>query len=189
MSQYYFFVLFLFIFSCSAKQEQLSDHEASEYNNKELIRDVHIIYSDSGKIQIKIKAPILIRHLNTSDLKEEFPKGFFAEFFDQNDRLLNTLTSKYAIRNSNERKTIMQDSVVFQSLNQETMKTSELFWDENNGKLYTEKYVSIIRKNEIIRGFGFETDERFKSGSIKSIDALIPSEKLFGSELKDQIKK
>ena len=172
MSQYYFFVLFLFIFSCSAKQEQLSDHEASEYNNKELIRDVHIIYSDSGKIQIKIKAPILIRHLNTSDLKEEFPKGFFAEFFDQNDRLLNTLTSKYAIRNSNERKTIMQDSVVFQSLNQETMKTSELFWDENNGKL-----------------FGFETDERFKSGSIKSIDALIPSEKLFGSELKDQIKK
>ena len=69
------------------------------------------------------------------------------------------------------------------------MKTSELFWDENNGKLYTEKYGSIIRKNEIIRGFGFETDERFKSGSIKSIDALIPSEKLFGSELKDQIKK
>ena len=80
---------------------------------------------------------------------------------------------------TNERKTIMQDSVVFQSINNETMKTSELIWDENSGKLHTEKYVSIIRKNEIIRGFGFETDERFKTGSIKSIDALIPSEKLF----------
>lgn len=173
-------VLTIFLHSsCTEKQNQLSDQEASELNNKELIKDVHIIYSDSGKIQIKIKAPILIRHLNTADQKEEFKKGFFAEFYDNDNKLINTLTSKYAIRLTNERKTIMQDSVVFQSINNETMKTSELIWDENSGKLHTEKYVSIIRKNEIIRGFGFETDERFKTGSIKSIDALIPSEKLF----------
>lgn len=178
-------LFFIFILSCSTKQSQLSDQEASEYNNKEWIRNVNIIYSDSGKIQIKIKAPVLIRHQNPNDLKEEFPLGFFAEFYDQDQRLLNTLTSKYAIRKSNERKTTMQDSVVFQSINQETMKTSELVWDENTGKLSTDKYVRIIRKDEIIQGFGFETDERFKAGSIKSIDALIPSDKLID---KDELK-
>ncbi len=73
----------------------------------------------------------------------------------------------------------MRDSVVFTSLNGEVLKTTELIWQENNGKLYTDKFVRIIRKDEILQGYGFETDQNFRQGIIKAIDAIIPADKLF----------
>jgi hypothetical protein len=34
----------------------------------------------------------------------------------------------------------------------------------------------------MLQGYGFETDQNFKSGVIKSIDAIIPAEKLYKEE-------
>ncbi|MDQ3142153.1 MAG: LPS export ABC transporter periplasmic protein LptC [Bacteroidota bacterium] len=184
----YKIVLFaaILLFSCSEQRVEWSDDEAGVYNNKELLKNVVIYFSDSGKIQIKITAPKMIRHTDDADLKEEFPDGFLAYFYDANQLLLNTMASKYAIRVNSEQKTYMRDSVVFHSPNQETIRTSELIWDERNGRLYTDKYVRIIRNKEMVQGYGFETDERFRSGTIKAVDAIIPSEKLFSEEDREE---
>lgn len=76
----------------------------------------------------------------------------------------------------------MKDSVVFTSINQEVLKTSELIWNETLGHISTDKFVRIIRKDEMLQGYGFETDQNFRSGTIKSIDAIIPSEKMYKEE-------
>ena len=103
---------------------------------------------------------------------------------EKNNELLNTLASKYAIRVRREGKTYMKDSVTFTSENKEILKTSELVWNENTGRITTDKFVRIIRKDEMLQGYGFETDQNFKSGVIKSIDAIIPSEKLYKEDKK-----
>lgn len=172
----------IFFSSCGEQEKQMSDFEASQYNNKEWFHDVNIRYSDSAEIQIQIIAPEMIRYTEESQLKEEFPKGFLAYFFDEHRHLNNTLASKYAIRVHSEGKTYMRDSVVFTSTQQEVLKTTELVWNEINGRLTTDKFVRIIRKDEILQGYGFETDQNFRMGTIKSIDAIIPSEKLFKEE-------
>lgn len=179
---FYWFPLILLFSACSKQEKQMSDFEASQYNNKEWFHDVSIRYSDSAEIQIQIKAPEMIRYTEQSQLKEEFPKGFLAYFFDEHQNLNNTLASKYAIRVHSEGKTYMRDSVVFTSTQQEVLKTTELVWNEINGRLNTDKFVRIIRKDEILQGYGFETDQNFRMGTIKSIDAIIPSEKLFKEE-------
>ena len=114
--------------------------------------------------------------------KQEFQKGFQAKFYNEQKELINILSSKYALRSEKEHKTTMKDSVVFSSLEDETLKTSELIWDESAGKLLTDKYVRISRKDELIHGYGFETDENFKTGQVKLIDAIIPSDKLIDKE-------
>ncbi len=177
-----FFGVLIFLVSCTEEKKEMNDLEAGQFSNKELFLDVDLSYSDSALIQIRIKAPQMIRYTEESELKEEFPKGFVAYFYDRNQRVINTLASKYALRVHKEQKTYMRDSVVFSTINQEIIKTSELIWHEDLGTLTTDKFVRIIRKDEILQGYGFVTDQNFTQGSIKSIDAIIPSEKLFKEE-------
>ncbi|MBK8954706.1 MAG: LPS export ABC transporter periplasmic protein LptC [Saprospiraceae bacterium] len=179
-SNFYVLILASFLWiSCHEAKKELSDLEAEQLNNKESFESVNIRYSDSAEIQIRIEAPEMIRYIESGKLKEEFPKGFFAYFYQNGNIISNTLSSKYAIRVQAEGKTYMKDSVVFTSAGGELLKTAELIWNETNGRLFTDKFVRIIRKDEILQGYGFETDQNFREGTIKSIDAIIPSEKLF----------
>ncbi len=180
--QYLFVFIIIFQCRCTDPKSLLSDEEASQWLGKEMLKDIHLIYSDSAKIEIRIVAPQMIRHIDKSESKEEFPLGFQAFFYGKNNELINTLASKYAIRIRREGKTYMKDSVTFTSVNKEILKTSELVWNENTGKITTDKFVRIIRKDEMLQGYGFETDQNFKSGVIKAIDAIIPSEKLYKEE-------
>lgn len=176
-------LLFCLLISCTEEQKIYSDSDASKLINRELLKDVHIIYSDSAKIELRIVAPEMIRYTESSMEKEEFPKGLQAFIYDDQNQLVNTLASKYAIRVRSEGKTYLRDSVVFSSVNQEVLKTSELIWNESLGKIGTDKFVRIIRKEELIQGYGFETDQHFRKGTIKAIDAIIPANKLYKEEL------
>lgn len=178
----FIFLLSFLLFQCKEEANLLSEEESAQWVNKEMLKDIHLIYSDSAKIEIRIIAPQMIRYTEKNELKEEFPIGFQAFFYDKDNVLINTLASKYAIRIRREGKTYMKDSVTFTSINREILKTSELIWNENTGRINTEKFVRIIRKDEMLQGYGFETDQNFKSGTIKSIDAIIPSEKLYKEE-------
>lgn len=176
-------ITFCLLFTtCKDEVIRMSDDEASQWSDRELLKDINLIYSDSAKIEIRILAPQMIRYNARGELKEEFPAGFEAFFYGDNNELLNTLASKYAIRIRKESKTYMRDSVSFTTVDKEILKTTELIWDEATGRISTDKFVRIIRKNELLQGYGFETDQNFKSGTIKSVDAIIPAEKLYKEE-------
>lgn len=179
---FYFILIFYFFTSCQEEKKELSDLEASQLNNKEYFQNVNIRYSDSAEIRIRIQASEMIRYIESGKLKEEFTKGFLAYFYNNSHVISNTLSSKYALRVHAEGKTYMKDSVVFTGAGGEILKTAELVWNESTGRLFTDKFVRIIRKDEILQGYGFETDQNFREGTIKSIDAIIPSEKLFREE-------
>ncbi len=169
-------------FHCKDVSNTMTDDEAAQWVNKEMLRNINLTYSDSAKIEIRIIAPQMIRYTDKTELKEEFPIGFQAFFYGEHNELINTLASKYALRVRKEGKTYMKDSVTFTTINKEILKTSELVWDEVNGKISTDKFVRIIRKNEMLQGYGFETDQNFKEGVIKSVDAIMPAEKIYKEE-------
>lgn len=72
-----------------------------------------------------------------------------------------------------EGKTYLRDSVVFSSVNQEVLKTSELIWNESWVKLVQMDFSADHPKRKLIQGYGFETDQHLGKGTIKAIDAII----------------
>ena len=179
----FIFSLCILVFSCQENKIEMSDAEAANFQNKELIHDVVIYYSDSGNVIVKIVSPELVRYTKLNQQKEEFTKGLVCYFINKQDSSdQSKLSSKYAIRDAFTRLTTLQDSVVFINGKGETMRSSELIWDEPGRKLYTDKFVRITRKEELIQGYGFESDERFSYSTMKYIDAQIPAAKLFKEE-------
>ncbi len=139
----------------------------------ETMKDVEMLYSDSAIVRVKVKGPTLLRHRDPDDPFDEFPDGLAVDFFDNYGIQQSKLTANYAIRRENENQIIVRDSVVWQSNKREVLETEELIWDEKKQIVYTKRFVTITKPEEIIFGYGFEADQDFSSWEINSITGRI----------------
>jgi LPS export ABC transporter protein LptC len=168
--------IFLMILSLSACENDIEEvnrlFDDSEVQ-QETMKEVEMLYSDSAIVGIKIKAPTLIRFLDKKEPRQEFPDGLEVDFFTPNGQVSSKLTAKFGLRYENKNEVIVRDSVVWESARNEILETEELIWDEDKEKLYTNKYVTIIRPDEIIFGYGFESNQDFSYSKINAIEGII----------------
>ncbi len=61
------------------------------------------------------------------------------------------------------------DSVVAVSDSGVTLTTDELIWKNKSKKIITDKFVRIVNKEEIIEGYGFESDQNLHNYTIFNI--------------------
>ena len=59
------------------------------------------------------------------------------------------------------------DNVILNNIaNGERLNTEELFWDPKNEKVFTEKFVQISTKDQVLLGEGLMADQDFSSWQI-----------------------
>lgn len=133
-------------------------------------KQMTIIYSDSGLVRAKIQAPVLERYAG----KENYmlmPKGVKMEFFNGEEEVSSTLTSKFAKVTEFPDNKILEakNDVVVVNENGEKLNTEQLFWDQKEQKITSNTFVKITRKTEIIMGDGLESNQDFTKYKIKKI--------------------
>ena len=137
------------------------------------VRNLETIYTDSGKIQIKLLAPELKRFSNVEEPYIEFPAGIKVVFYDKNQEPESQLTAKYAIYSETNELWEARDSVIAINNLGDTLNTELLFWDEKKELIYTNKFVKITTENEVIWGEGLEANQEFTDWKIKNVKGTI----------------
>lgn len=174
-----FYVLFfLFLSSCKNDLAEIKRFINEEETMVETIRDFETLYSDSAIVRVRMQGPKMLRYVDKNTPKQEFIDGIKVEFFNANKRVTSRLTAKYAERDEKEKKIIVRDSVVWESINKEILETSELIWDEKEERVYTNKFVTIRRPKEIIWGYGFESNQEFTRSKIRAIEGRLRADGL-----------
>lgn len=163
----------LWLVSCKNDLSSIQEAFPIEAVYVEEIRDFEMLYSDSARVKVRVKGPVMWRHLDEKNSRQEFPQGVEVEFLDQAFRVNSRLTALYAIREESDSRIIVRDSVVWTGHNNEKLETEELIWDERAKKVYTNKFAVIRRADEIIWGHGFESDQNFSRSRIKAIEGRI----------------
>ena len=135
--------------------------------------DVVINYTDSGRTKASIKAPLLERYANDEKNQTEMRKGIKVEFLDKTGKIESFLTAKYAIRFDRDKKMMARNDVIVLNTNGYTLRTEELYWDELSQKVYSNKFVKITTKDEIIMGEGFESDVSFLKPKVFKIKGIV----------------
>lgn len=175
--------LFLFfLLSLAACDAELSQEaEKSVYKGPlRTLENANIFHSDSGKVKAKVFAKKI---LNLQNEDREAPEGFFTTFFEVDGRESATLEADYAYYYKKEERWKAQGNVIVNNkLNNETLRTEELFWDPRTGDVSTEKFVKIETAEEIITGTGLEAKQDFSSWSIKQPEATFLIEENEGGE-------
>ena len=173
----------VFIAGCENDLTEIQKVITKEEVGTEQAFDVEMLYSDSAQVRVCIKGPLLIRYLDKVDPREEFPEGVKVDFFGPRNTPQSVLTAKYAIRHQKKNEVFIRDSVVWESKNQERLETEELVWDDKNQRVYSNKFVTIRKPEEVIYGYGFEATQDFTHWKIKAIEGRL---KVDG--LKDEFK-
>ena len=160
---------FSLLISCSNDLSEVDRMFDKSALKTETAKNVELFYSDSSILKVKVLGKTLVRHISRDNPYDEFPDGVFVEFFDEYGRVNSWMSSKYAIRYEKTRMIIAEKSVELYNKQDEKLETNELIWNEDEQKLYTEKFVQITQPSiqDTIQGFGFEANEDFSHFKIK----------------------
>lgn len=116
-------------------------------------------YSDSSVVKMKMEAA---RQLEFENGDREFPDGIYLEFYDTFGNLTSTMRADYCYftRESDLYKA-SGDVVIKGYSTHEQLNTEELYWNQKEEKVFTDKFVRIEKEGEIHTGEGLEAKQDF----------------------------
>lgn len=132
-----------------------------------------MLSSDSAVIRFKMQTPELISHENEKEPYTEFPQGVKITQYDANMNIVSSISCLYAKNFNSDDRWEAKNNVVAVNLKGDTLKTEYLVWDKRKEKIYSDQFVKIIRKDQIITGIGFESNQDFSNYEIKNIKGQI----------------
>ena len=169
-------ILILLFTSCKNDLEEIDRVINREMIAVETAKDVSILYSDSAMIRVRVEGPIMLRHLDKENPRQEFTDGVKVVFFASGQNVESILTAKFAQRLEKKNQIIVRDSVVWESAEGEKLETEELIWEERKARIYTNRFVTITKPDEVIYGYGFEAKQDFSEWSINAVEGELKSD-------------
>jgi len=160
-----------FFFGCENDIEEIRKMQQNQLTVDE-VKEVTSYLSTGGRLKAKLTAPFMLRYYDSVP-RVEFPNKLHVDFYNDSMQIESYLDAKHAFYYEQQSRVILTDSVVVIRINGDTLKTNELFWEQNLHKLFTNSDVEIRQKTKTIYGKGFESDEQLKNFRIDSITGIL----------------
>ena len=154
-NRYSFFVAallmgcFFIVTSCENDQNEVDKLFKKKIAIEEA-KKVESYLSQSGKVKAKLTAPYMLRYQADSPYIE-FPRTLHVDFYDDSTKIESTVDALYAKYIEYDHKVLLRDSVLVQSIkNGDTLRTQELWWDQDKQEFYTDKPAHVYQRDKII---------------------------------------
>lgn len=161
-----------FISSCDRKEEALKDLQIKGLPTL-AARNVETQYTDSGKVTMLVRTPLIQQYSSDENPYTLFPEGLKVMFYDKQDKPQGSITSKYARYTEKEEVWELRDSVVAVSNKGEVLESELLFWSQPRDKIWSDRFVRFTHDDQIVMGTGFDSDSRFSNWTIKNVTGTI----------------
>ena len=170
-------VMLVFTESC-----QNEDKEASPVTG---VRDslpilkslgVSTLISDSGIIQYKIISEDWFIYDRKDPSYWAFEKGLFIEKFDRNYHVEAYVSCDTAYYYEPLRLWELRGRVLVKNLKGETFKTSLLYWNQGEHRIYSDRYMEIDGEEQDLSGYDFSSNESMTEYYIHSSKGAFPME-------------
>jgi LPS export ABC transporter protein LptC len=140
---------FLVFSSCENDQAEVDKFFKKKISVEEG-KNIESYMSQSGKVKAKLTSPYMLRSQADSQYIE-FPRTLHVDFYDDSTVIESTVDAKYGKYVENDHKVLLRDSVIVQSIkNGDTLRTQELWWDQNKKEFYTDKPSHVYQRDKII---------------------------------------
>ena len=160
------------LISCENDLEKVKLYSKGEAMPQESAKNIKIIRSDSGHVQVELMAHVL-NYYETENPYIEMPNGLHAVFYNEKMEVRSTLDADYGIRYEKEQRMEARKNVSVVNEKGDRLNTEHLIWDEKKEKLLSNEFVKITTGNEIIYGNGFEANQDFSKYKIFNIKGTI----------------
>lgn len=169
---------FLTLLSACENDIDVVNSVTSENGKEQAIessKNVEFLYSDSARIRSRLISP-LVDHYMGKKPYYEMPKGMEVVFYDRFRKEQTKLTANYGIGYDNDNKMNVMEAkgnVIVINEKGDKLNTEHLIWNSLTKKIYTNEFVKITTKDEVIWGNGLEANEDFSEYEIKQVKGQI----------------
>jgi hypothetical protein len=151
-----FIVGCFFVASCENTQAEIDD----------LTKGVESYLSQDGSMRAKLTSPLMYRVVDSGYV--EFPKTLHVDFYNDSLKVESWLDARYGKYLERLDKVYLRDSVILISIQGDTLKCQDLWWDQNSRLFYTDKYAEYHAKDKnILGGKGMEATQDMTTVTFK----------------------
>ncbi len=136
-------------------------------------RDVETMYSDSGKVTLLVRSPLIQQYTEVEEPYTLFPEGLTVLFYEKKSEPQASITAQYARYTEKDEVWELRDSVVAVNTEGDILETELLYWSEPRQRIWSDRFVRFTHNDQIIMGTGFESDTRFSNWFIKNVTGTI----------------
>ncbi len=136
-----------------------------------------ITYFSAGKKKVKLSASKMERYLEADSARLKFPKGLKVVFFDSLQGKRARLSAEQGVYHEAEKRMVVWDDVEFSNEKGEVLNTEKLIWSRDSGRIFTDAFVRIKRKDGVIHGNGLDAEQDLSSYTIREVTGEIHFER------------
>ncbi|QCX54114.1 LPS export ABC transporter periplasmic protein LptC [Elizabethkingia sp. JS20170427COW] len=172
--------IFFLTVSC---EEDLAQKYAKKKKDfaSQILYNTQVIQHDSGRVMLKVKAPIVEKYEFVDTPYVETKKGLYIEFYDKKTpKTPGKLWANYAKMIEAKQFYVAKGDVKIINPEGQTFKMQSLYWDKSKRRMYTRDTVYITDKdgNILIGAHGMNAKDDFSSYSLYSSFGSANAQKL-----------
>ena len=128
-----------FLFSCENDANKVEEWTKKVVMKEEAVK-IDSYLSQGGVMKARLQAPLMVR-VYADTVYVEFPESLHVDFYNDSTRIDSWLDSRYGKYFEPLNKVYLRDSVVVITAKGDTLKSPDLWWDQNTKLFYTDKYA------------------------------------------------
>ena len=161
-----------FFLSCENDQKAIDDLTKPKAMIEEA-KNIESYLSQGSMLKAKLMAPYMLRSESDTTFVE-FPKSLHVDFYDSTGKVDSHLDSKYGKYYESLNKVYLRDSVLVYNLQGDSMRSPDLWWDQNTQRIYTDKKVWVKKGGTVLTGQnGMESRPDLSDINIKQVTGPI----------------
>lgn len=136
--------------------------------------DVSTLISDSGITRYRVVTPLWLVYDEARESRWRFPSGLHLERFDDFFNREATIDCDSATYFKVKQLWRLDGHVRVTNMASERFLTSQLFWDQRRGKVYSDSFIRIERSDRVMEGYGFESNNSMTDFRVRNVSAILP---------------
>ena len=160
-----------FFFACENDPKTIADLTTPKAMTEEA-KNIETYLSQGSMLKAKLWAPYMLRSSSDTTFVE-FPKTLHVNFFDSTGKVDSHLDAKYGKYYESLNKVYLRDSVLVYNMQGDSLRSPDLWWDQNKQLFYTDKNVWVKRQGTVLLGKGMDSKQDLSDIHIKQVTGLV----------------
>ena len=161
-----------FFFACENDPKTIDDLTKPKAMIEEA-KNIETYLSQGSLLKAKLWAPYMLRSAGDTTFVE-FTKTLHVNFFDSTGKVDSHLDAKYGKYYESLNKVYLRDSVLIYNFQGDSMRSPDLWWDQNTQRIYTDKKVWVRKQGTILTGQnGMDSKQDLSDIKIKEVTGPI----------------
>ncbi len=162
----------MMFFSCKNNFKEIQQIGVLQNEPIGVAEHINLKYTDSGRLKANLLSPKMLDYSNRDFAFSEFPDGVVLHLFDENKHR-NIIIADYAIVYNETDLIDLRGNVIITSPAKDTVFTEQLFFNQKDDWIFSNKPVRYVSSTRIVTGNAFDSNRDFNSYGVTEITGVV----------------